>query len=118
MAKKSKVSGISVECGHDLWKSGTEYVEEVHFHRKNVPTNHSYMMKRSDHDRLKKILDTADHHSMLFGAENILLQYHYYRGFLDNKWVVYFLKYTSRLYWGTLWLMMLYILYTRYFVGE
>lgn len=122
MARKSKVTGISVEyhflpkdriCGKD--EHGIMFAH-IHFHRSKVPTNHSYRIKYySDRTRIRKILQIADHVYVSPGPYGALIQGHYDYGFLDNKWVVYFLKYFSWLYWSTLWLMMLYLIYTKYF---
>lgn len=98
MARKSKVSGISLECGTDMWKrDDKKYKEIVDFHRKNVPTNHTYKVKRSDHTRLRKILYQADSNYIFFGVENVLLQYHYDHKFYEKKW---FRRFVNILYYG------------------
>lgn len=119
MARKSKVSGISLECGNDNWrKEEKKYTEEVTFHRKGVPANHTYIMKRLDHNRVKKILDKADFHSMFFGVENILLQYHYEHKFYYKKGFRRLFNILSYGYWIFIWIYILYILYLKIIIGE
>jgi hypothetical protein len=103
-------------CGHE--KHGTLFAH-VHFHRKDVPTNHAYTIKYySDRERIRKILRKADYIYHSPGPYGFLVQGYFEHRFYNSKYFRIFSKWFSRIYWATLWIMLLYILYTEYIIGK
>jgi hypothetical protein len=124
MARKSKVSGISVDydfipknkvCGHE---NHGIFFASIHFHRKNVPTNHAYRIKYySDRKRIRKILSIADYVYHSPGPYGFLVQGDYYHSFWRKKWFAKFLKVFSWLYWIAILLLFAYGIYMKYYYG-
>jgi len=119
MARKSKVTVISLDCGNGDWRREIEkYTETITFHRKNVPTNHTYKVKRLDQNRLRKILHQADSNYIFFGVKSVLLQYHYEYKFYDKEWFRKFIKYFLWFYYASIWIMFFYIIIKQWILGE